>query len=507
MFSTVRARLTLSHLAVIVIAMGLVGFLLLSFVQRYFLQAMEDSLSAQARLTAQALIPGAAPAVPEVLSSNSAYNTMQQQRGDVWVQTQNFVPPPLPTSSVPMNLDYLADVSIQLSTQLDTRIRVLDPNGVVLIDSLQQEQGRGLQSDPLVQRALAGRSASRTDSLSQKNAAMQLAMPILVEDRLAGIIYLSQPVHDVISVLADLRAYWLLSTAIALLLSGLVGLLLSRAVARPVQRLTVAAQAVAGGQLDHKVPVGSKDEIGQLSRAFNEMTDRLCVARQAQVDFVANVSHELRTPLTSVKGMVETLRDGAADDPEVRGSFLATVEEETDRLIRLVNDLLLLSRADSDALHLERGAVDLAGLADVAIRRLASLAQAREVTLQVEADPGLPAAWVDPDRAGQVFINLLDNAIKYSRPGSTVTVGLASDGDGWLRVQVRDQGIGIRAQDLARVGERFYRTDKARSRAEGGSGLGLSIAQALVQAHGGKLWVESQEGKGTTVNFSLPTQA
>jgi signal transduction histidine kinase len=332
-------------------------------------------------------------------------------------------------------------------------------------------------------------------------------MPALVEGRLVGVVYLSQPLADVTAVLHDLRNRWLLSTGIALLLSGAVGLLLSRAIANPLRRLTAAAGAVAQGRFDQHVPVRSRGELGRLSRAFNEMTARLRAARQMQVDFVANVSHELRTPLTAVKGMVETLRDGAVDDPKVRDRFLETIENETDRLIRLVNDLLILSRADSEALNLHREALDLAGLVQTAVARLVSQAQGYGLILKVEADPGAPFAWADPDRVEQVLVNLLDNAIKYSRPGGTVTVSVGSEqrASPSVLVAVRDEGIGIPAQDLERIGQRFYRADKARSRAEGGSGLGLAIAQALVQAHGGQLRLESQEGVGTVVSFTLPS--
>jgi signal transduction histidine kinase len=302
----------------------------------------------------------------------------------------------------------------------------------------------------------------------------------------------------------DLRLGWLLATGIALLLSGLLGGLLARAVARPVRGLTEAARAVAAGQLDAQVPVASRDEVGQLSVAFNEMTRRLKETRRAQTDFVANVSHELRTPLTSIKGTVETLRDGAVDDIEVRDRFLATVEGETDRLIRLVNDLLLLSRVDSESLPLRLRPVDLAGLARAAVERLAPQAQARSVTVRVEAAEGLPQPEADPDRLAQVLGNVLDNAIKYSPAGGQVVVGVGGAADR-LRVSVRDEGPGIAAAELERIGERFYRADKARARAEGGSGLGLSIARALVEAHGGELRIESTEGAGTTVSFTLPT--
>ena len=504
--ASIRARLTFSHLAVIIIAMSLSGFLLLSLLEQYFLQAMEDSLVAQARITAQVLIPGAMAEGPPVEDQAAAYNTVWQQRVDnISIQAQNVAPPAGDVPLGDMDLAHLADASLELSSQLDTRIRILDTQGMVLVDSLQEGQGEDLRSDPLVAQALAGQYASSTDQAGQnQEAAMHLALPVLVDDNLVGAVYLSQPLRDVTSVLRDLRTRWLQSTAIVLLLSGAVGLLLSRAIARPLRQLTAAAGAVARGQLDQQVPVRSRDELGRLSQTFNEMTARLRAARQMQVDFVANVSHELRTPLTAVKGLVETLRDGAVDDPQVRDRFLETVEDETDRLIRLVNDLLLLTRADSQALNLQRESVDLARLVRTTAGRLVRQAEARDLVLQVETSVDSPLVWADSDQIEQVLVNLLDNAIKYSRPGGTVTICVDGEGAEPARVQIRDEGIGIPAEDLARIGERFYRADRARSRSEGGSGLGLAIAKTLVEAHGGRLWLESEEERGTVVTFTLP---
>jgi signal transduction histidine kinase len=503
-FSSIRTRLTFSHLAVIVVAMGLSGLLLLSLLEGYFLQAMEDSLFAQARITAQALIPGAMAEGPAIDVPTAAYNTLQQQRvSNLSLQAQNVAPP---SSELPLgdvDLNYLADASLQLSSDLDTRIRVLDIQGVVLVDSEQGGQGADLSVDPLVAQALIGQAGTRTDS-SGRQPSMYLASPLLIDGELVGAIYLSQPLRDVIEVIRDLRLRWLAATLVALVFSGAVGLVLSGAIARPLRRLTSAAGAVAQGQLDQQVPVRSRDELGRLSQAFNQMTTRLQAARQMQVDFVANVSHELRTPLTAIKGLVETLRDGAVDDPDVRDHFLETVEDETDRLIRLVNDLLILSRADSEALNLHCEPLDLGLLAEALAQRLLPQAEARQVVLKAEAKSQPPPVLADPDRVEQVLVNLVDNAIKYSHAGGVVTIRVESGPGQMVLVHVQDQGIGIPAEDLPRIGERFYRADRARSRAEGGSGLGLAIARALVEAHGGWLRLESEEGLGTLVTFSLP---
>ncbi len=500
MQTSIRIRLLFSHLAVIVLAMGLSGALLLTSLERYFLQAMEESLLAQARITAQSLLSGATTAGPEVMQQAALNNTIQQRQvQNLALQTQNLVQPP----TGEMDLSYLANSSLQLGTQLDTRIRVVDAQGVVWVDSWSLDTGQKILSDSLVAQALTGESATRVDTTSA-GGTMWVATPMLAEGRRVGVVYLSQPLRDVVAVLQDLRMRWLLSTTAALLLSVVVGLILSGAITRPLRQLTAAAGAVAQGRFDLQVPIHSRDELGRLSRAFNDMTAQLQAARQMQVDFVANVSHELRTPLTSIKGMVETLRDGAVDDPEVRDRFLETTEQETDRMIRLVNDLLLLSRADSEALNLRREAVDLVKLVRDTAGRLAPQAEGRELTLQVAGGESLPAVWADRDRIAQVVLNLLDNALKYSRPGGTVRLQIGSGDGRTARVEIRDEGIGIAAADLPRIGQRFYRADKARSRAQGGSGLGLAIAQSLVAAHGGALELESREGVGTVVSFTLP---
>jgi signal transduction histidine kinase len=497
--ASIRWRLLLSHLAVIALATIFSGALLLSSLSRYFIGAAEASLTAQARLIAQALIPGAWTAGPEVDMALAAYNTVQQQRlSNLSLQIENAGTPP--PAAGDLDLAYLADSSLQLGSQLDTRIRILDAYGVTVVDSGQAAAGNAPDDDPLVTQALVGQYGRRV-----ADGAVSVAVPVLLENKLVAVIYLSQPLDDVTAVLSDLRARWALSTGVALLLSAAVGLVLSGAITRPLRRLTVAAEAVARGEFETRVPVHSRDELGRLSGTFNDMTDRLRAARQMQTDFVANVSHELRTPLTSVKGTVETLRAGAVDDPEVRDRFLETVESETDRLIRLVNDLLTLSRVDADALNLQRAPVDLAGLIHSTVTALQPRAEALGLRLDVHVVSGVGRVPAAADRLAQVLVNLIDNAMKYSRPGGVVMVRAQPQAGGTL-VEVQDEGIGIPGEELGRIGQRFYRADKARSRAHGGSGLGLAIAMALVEAHGGRLWIESIEGEGTTARFTLPAE-
>ncbi len=488
-FNRLTTRLVLSHLLVISVAMALLSFVLLSLVASYFVQAMQQSLITQARLTSQALVaPGAALNVTQAPLS-PAQNALQQQASQVTVQVQNASP----------NSSSLDNVTIRLAADLGTRVRVVDARGIVLADDAGADRGRDLSGDPLVAAALSGKEQSRTI-----DDWMFVAAPLRREGRIIGAVLLSQPMRDLAAVLADLRTRLLISAAVSLVLSALVGLLLARAIAKPVRQLTHAANQLAQGDFDYSLDVSSSDELGELARAFRSMSQDLNRTLQARTDLVSNVSHELRTPLTAIKGLIETLRDGAVDDLASRDQFLASIEGETDRLIRLVNDLLVLSRADSQALTLHREWFDIAGLARACAHDLGAPAAAHRVSLIVDGPATLVHA--DHDRIRQVLFNLLDNAIRFSPPGAPVRVTVTSAPDG-VTVSVQDNGPGIPAADQARVFERFYRADKSRARdlrGAAGAGLGLAIAQALIQAHGGQIALDSREGQGTTVRFTLP---
>jgi len=233
---------------------------------------------------------------------------------------------------------------------------------------------------------------------------------------------------------------------------------------------------------------------------FHELT-RLKQLESARQEFVANVSHELRTPLSLIKGYVETLLDGARDNPEVATKFLQTIDRNSERLKLLIEDLLTISELESGRVKLNLQAVALSPVVAKVFEDFKTRAEAKSVKLinQV-ADLAVRA---DADRLEQVLGNLIDNAIKYGRTKGTVTVGGSAREDGQVEVFVQDDGPGIPPEALERVFERFYRVDKARSREQGGTGLGLAIVKHIVQTHGGKVWATSELGHGTTFYFSL----
>lgn len=235
---------------------------------------------------------------------------------------------------------------------------------------------------------------------------------------------------------------------------------------------------------------------------FHDLT-RLKQLENTRQEFVANVSHELRTPLSLIKGFVETLRDGAKDDPELAARFLRTIEKHTDRLTYLIEDLLTVSQLESGQIVMNLHEVDLHEEASHVLDDLQSRAAEKNVTLRNNMPAELRAR-ADADRLQQVLFNLVENAIKYGAVSGNVAVGGAPNNNGKVEVWVRDDGPGIPGEAKERVFERFYRVDKARSRESGGTGLGLSIVKHIVQAHGGEVWVKSEAGSGATFFFTLP---
>lgn len=302
------------------------------------------------------------------------------------------------------------------------------------------------------------------------------------------------------------RATWL-SSLVAAGLALLLGVFLFRQIVAPVRAVTTAAQAIAAGDLEQRVPVTSKDEIGQLAVTFNQMADALASDQRLRRIMMADIAHELRTPLSVIQANLEAMLDGVlpADTQEI-----ALLHDETLLLARLVADLRLLSLAEAGQLKLERAPTALRDLISRSVDYLRVQADANQVGLTVDLPPDLPLVDLDSTRMEQVLSNLLGNALRYTPAGGRITVraGMrlqpAAGPSSAVVVEVADTGKGIDAADLPYVFDRFYRADKSRNRASGGSGIGLALVKQLVEAHGGRVWVESSPGTGATFAFALP---
>jgi two-component system sensor histidine kinase BaeS len=291
-----------------------------------------------------------------------------------------------------------------------------------------------------------------------------------------------------------------ISAGVAALLALLLGLLLARTLTRPLRELTAATQAMARGQLDQRVAVGTRDEIGELAISFNQMSADLTHASQLRKQMTADLAHDLRTPLSILRGYTEGLKDGRLQGAP---TLYKVMHGEVEHLQRLVEDLRVLSLADAGELPLNRRAVDPAALLERTGLAYIDQAEQHGVALRVEAPESLPSIAVDTDRMTQVLNNLVSNALRYTSQGAIV---LAASAQGqWVQIQVRDSGSGIEPADLAFIFDRFYRADKARQRSDSvESGLGLAIAKAIVEAHGGTIAVESTLGVGTTFTLTFP---
>lgn len=288
---------------------------------------------------------------------------------------------------------------------------------------------------------------------------------------------------------------------VAIVAAVLVSVFTVRRIVTPLQAMIAGSEGIAGGDYHQRVPVAGQDELGVLALAFNQMAEALEQTDRRRLELIGNVAHELRTPLSSIRGTLEGLVDGVL--PPDPATFLG-IQHEVARLQRLVQDLEELSRAEAGQIPLNRRTVRAVELVSAAVGRLQSQFADKGVALGVDVLANLPAAWADPGRITQVLLNLLGNALQFTPPGGQVVVRAWQE-DQSLLIAVQDSGIGIDPEHLPHIFERFYRVDKSRSRAGGGSGSGLTISRHLVEAHGGRFWATSPgAGQGSTFTFSLP---
>ncbi|XID91664.1 cell wall metabolism sensor histidine kinase WalK [Paenibacillaceae bacterium WGS1546] len=592
LFRSIQLKLIIMVLLLILIAVQLIGVYFISTMKTSLINSFTTNLNEQATL------------LTAILSTDTVEGN--------------------PQAGTEATLSEL--VSSFFSTR-DAEIQVLDASGRVLATSNPSSQsyiGRK-NTSLLVSRALQGVRDNEEETIDEENNRNKvIAKPVINNGKIVGAIYIVASMKELYQTMEEINRIFVSGTLIALGLTALLGVLLAGTITSPIKALTRQATAVAEGRFDERVPVFGKDEIGQLSVAFNDMTDRLSDAlsvneeekeklssilsnmsdgvlatdevgrvivinrrakamlgigelkngttlsetlgigkepiadtlqgnelsmllnreleeqaeelvfrvtltpirrrdkgvagaiavlqdvteaeklEQSRREFVANVSHELRTPLTTIKSYAEALDDGALEEPPVAGRFVGVIRNETERMIRLVTDLLHLSRFDSHRNQLRRQQIDLAEMLEEVVDRFSFQLRQKAITVSVKVEDKLQQAWLDRDGIDQVLDNLVSNAIKYTLDGGAIDISARMNGAGQLAIAVKDTGIGIPKKDLSRIFERFYRVDKARSRNMGGTGLGLSIAREIVRAHGGSIAIDSEANVGTVVTVLLP---
>lgn len=503
-------------------------------------------------------------------------------------------------------------------------VRVIDARYQILATSDVNNQSIvGQRSmDDLVRKSITAEASQENISLDEEagNRIWFLATPITSKGEVIGTLYIEANIENVFSQMNEINRILAGGTAVALVITIILGVLIAQTITRPISDMRRQAQAMAKGNFSRKVRIYGNDEIGQLAIAFNHLTNRLQEAqstteaerrklasvltnmtdgviatdRKGRVilindpairllripremvlnrpiisvlgidtvhsfedlihlkeainldlssnerpfilranfsviqketgfvngliavlhdntehekvdmerrEFVANVSHELRTPLTTMSSYLEALADGAWKDEEIAPSFLQVTQTETQRMIRLVNDLLQLSKMDSRDYDLNREIVNFNQFFNRIIDRF-ELSKSDHVTFVRMLSDKAYYVDIDTDKLTQVIDNTISNAIKYSPDGGNIRFGVVV-ADSILKVMISDDGMGIPSENVDRIFDRFYRVDRARARSMGGTGLGLAIAREMIEAHGGRIWAESEEGQGTTIFFTL----
>jgi signal transduction histidine kinase len=296
------------------------------------------------------------------------------------------------------------------------------------------------------------------------------------------------------------NSLWL-AALVAILVGVALGFLFSWLITGPMRQLTLAARKVASGDFSYRISQRSDDEIGKVSDAFNTMAEELEKKERSRRQLLADTAHELRNPLSIIQGNLEAWLDGVITPTPDQ---VASVYDETVLLSRLVTDLRDLSLAEAGQLKLYQNATELGEFVSAEITSVQSRCQEKRISIDAELPIGLPSVFIDRDRIRQVLHNLIDNALRYTKAGGAIKIGASHKARGWVTVYVSDSGSGIAPEDLPHVFDHFYKVDRSRYRGHGGAGIGLAMVKQLVELHGGKVWVKSQKGKGSTFFFTLP---
>jgi len=386
---------------------------------------------------------------------------------------------------------------------------VLDDGGRVLAHSNVVEVGRQL-TDPVAIKSLGSSSLLRQAVQTGKDRLVDLSTPIYLEGRRIGtarVGYSEKATFDMVDeALQATRQRIALATALCVIFGVMGAVLMAYAIFRPILPLREGAHKIGSGDLGHRIRIVSHDELGELARDFNAMATKLQELDQLKQDFVSNVTHELRSPLTSLRGYVEfLLKEGAGPLNDEQRESLIVAKNNAMRLARFIDNLLDVAKIESRKVELHREEVDLHPVAEEMSVVFRPQAEEKQISLENKISASLPHVWADSDKTTEILTNLVSNAVKFTPEGGSIRMEAAEDGDA-VHVKVRDTGSGIPPESLESVFNKFEQVKPTAglARKTKGTGLGLTIVKGFVEAHGGRVWIESAVGKGTTVHFTLP---
>ncbi|NQU19445.1 HAMP domain-containing protein [bacterium] len=399
-----------------------------------------------------------------------------------------------------------------LADELQLRITVIDNKGGVLGDS---------EKDPLLMESHSNRleviralesgvgESNRFSDTSGYNM-KYVAAPVVKNSQIIGVVRVALPLIQVEAQIRFIYRIVLMGGLVAVVIALIIGYITSKRITNPIRKMQGIAQSISQGNFNERIDIKTKDELEELAKSLNKMADRLQTQidnlkkmDRVRTDFVANVSHELKTPLTSIKGFIETLEDGAIDDKQNAKRFISIIKKHADGLSNIINDLLSLSELELDKDTLRKENFDLKDLIEEVSLGFGHAISSKHHKFEKDFTGNSFNVRADKTKIEQVLVNLIDNAIKYTKEEGIVKISLVNNSDRFSII-VEDNGIGIPQDHIKRIFERFYRVDKARSRSLGGTGLGLAIVKHIVALHSGDIAIESQIDKGTKVTISLP---
>ena len=466
---SLQTKYALTYLVIVAAVVVLLNTYPLKVSQTLAYQSKQTSLQNQASVLASALATG-----PEALTQEGATRTVSLLLGSLGV----------------------------------TRVVVTDTNGMVLCDFQEGSQ----RSDTVGQYAMIWEivTALRGNDVFRSEYAggalcSRAAVPVTYRSMTQGAVYLYEYDAEQGALLQGIQTNLRTISIVICLVTAAMGVVFSKALTRRIAQLLRGIHTVREGEYSHRVTVKGGDELSRLADEFNELTGRLQTTEEVRRRFVSDASHELKTPLASIRLLTDSILQADHMDGETAREFLTDIGDEAERLTRITEKLLTLTRLDT-AHELHRAPVDVKTVVERVEHMLSPLARAANVSLEMSLQPGCVILATEDDLY-QVAFNLMENAVKYNLPGGTVTVTLKRTAEQVILL-VKDTGVGIPEDDLPKIFDRFYRVDKARSRAAGGTGLGLSIVRDTVRQHNGSVDARRREQGGTcfTVTFPLWTE-
>lgn len=384
------------------------------------------------------------------------------------------------------------------------RVLMLDCDAAVTFDSNNGIMQGKLMPTPIVLDALRGNNNAEEGADATGELIVSAAVPITKDKKTVGVIYYQASGAEIDEYMDKISGILAMLAVLVCILIGVVSFIMAGIITEPIRHLTKQLEDMAENNPDGKLELNAGGEIGTLVNSFNKMTAKIKTQEEKRQEFVSNASHELKTPLSSIKLIADSLLNAPNASRETVEEFLTDMNVQVDRLTRIVNKLLTLTKMDSSSsvARLEFNVMNLSEICANVVKALRPLAEQKAINLDFFAD-GAIYSKVEKDRLWEAIYNILDNSIKYTPQGGKVSMEVSKE-NGNAIITVEDTGIGIAPDEMYKIFDRFYRVDKARARETGGTGLGLSIALTAVELHGGNIQVESEEGKGSKFIIIIP---